>query len=220
MSKTTTDLSLLKINTLKSEEQYKRALTDGRINENEIYLVPDETEAALDEIIQIQDTLIQNGMTNPDSMWLVNMIYPIGSIYMSVNDINPDLIFGGTWERIQGRFLLGAGPNEANNNDYLGELIAGEVNRPLGEKAGTEDVQLTIDQIPSHNHNPYLDSFGTDSFGEKVNPNGSGYWGVAPAGGYTSGYRSGTIQTTYTGGNGWHNNMPPYLAVNMWKRTA
>lgn len=33
-------------------------------------------------------------------------IYPIGSIYISANSINPHNLFGGVWEQIKGRFLL------------------------------------------------------------------------------------------------------------------
>lgn len=140
---------------------------------------------------------------------LVDLIYPIGSIYITAEDRRPAELFGGTWEQIQGRFLLGAGVNAEHT--YM---------RPLGENGGQEYVQLTVDQIPSHNHVPYLDSLNTSSFGEVAHSTGSGPWGIAPSGGYTQGYRSGTIQTTWTGGDGYHNNMPPYLAVNIWKRTA
>ncbi len=38
-----------------------------------------------------------------------NQIYPIGSIYLSVSSTDPSLLFGGVWEQIKDRFLLGAG---------------------------------------------------------------------------------------------------------------
>lgn len=40
---------------------------------------------------------------------LLNMIYPIGSIYLTVNNVDPSTIFGGTWKKIENRFLVGAG---------------------------------------------------------------------------------------------------------------
>lgn len=38
----------------------------------------------------------------------VDDIYPVGSIYMSVNDTDPARLFGGAWKRIEGRFIMGA----------------------------------------------------------------------------------------------------------------
>lgn len=61
--------------------------------------------------------------------------YPVGSIYMSVNNTNPSLIFGGTWQQLKDRFLLGAG------DTY-------QVGNTGGEAAHT----LTIQEMPSHNH--------------------------------------------------------------------
>ena len=165
----------------------------------------EDTSDALDEIIKIQNTLVDGG--NPDTSWLIDKIYPVGSIYMSVNDVDPAVIFGGNWERIQGRFLLGTGSGYG-----------------LGAMGGESSVQLTTEQMPSHKHNPYLDNVvingvkGTDSFGQALSSGGPE--GVAPAGGFQVGNRTGTLQTTSTGGNQAHNNMPPYLAVNIWKRTA
>lgn len=66
---------------------------------------------------------------------MADMIYPVGSIYMNVSDVNPGSLFGGTWERIQGRFLLGASSGHA-----------------AGSTGGAETVTLTGDQLPAHTH--------------------------------------------------------------------
>jgi len=126
---------------------------------------------------------------------LLNLIYPIGSIYMSVNDISPQSFLGGTWERLQDRFLIGAG------NSY-------NVNATGGSTTHT----LTIDEIPSHTHTindrlvvwdqPNLTALNTASY--------SGPFKLRD-------WHTGI--TDSTGGGQAHSIMNPYLAVYMWKRT-
>ena len=127
-----------------------------------------------------------------DSAWLTSQgAYPVGAIYLSVTDADPAALFGGTWERIGGRFLLGADSTYA-----------------AGSTGGEAAHQLTTAEMPSHNH--ALDNYnvtgGTTSFMTVQANDKRGY--------------SGNVNTLYTGGNQPHNNMPPYLAVYMWKRTA
>lgn len=128
------------------------------------------------------------------------MVYPVGSIYMSVNNTNPATLFGfGTWEQIKDTFLLSAG------DTYT-----------AGDTGGEATHTLTDIEMPSHNHrliNGY--SGGTWS--------GGNYGQVANTG--TTGekhvfYDNDTSRTTSAGGGQAHNNMPPYLVVYMWKRTA
>jgi microcystin-dependent protein len=118
-----------------------------------------------------------------------------------------------------------------NGEDAVRQTIAHEIIHAapgygLGAMGGESNVQLTTAQMPSHKHELSLDytenangdpTGGTDSFGAK--PGGT-IVGVAPAGGFVMGTRVGTLQIVQTGGNQAHNNMPPYLAVNIWKRTA
>lgn len=49
------------------------------------------------------------------TLGVVDIIYPVGSIYMTVNDVSPEILFGGSWERIEDRFLLAAGAISAGN---------------------------------------------------------------------------------------------------------
>lgn len=62
-------------------------------------------------------------------------LYPVGSIYMSVNSTNPSNYFGGTWEQIKDRFLLACGSTYSN-----------------GSTGGETTHTLTVNEIPSHNH--------------------------------------------------------------------
>ena len=133
---------------------------------------------------------------------VVNMIYPIGSVYMSVSPTNPTYLFGGTWVQIKDTFLLSAGDNYT-----------------AGDTGGEATHTLTTQEIPAHRH--------------KIGANGGG--DGTGEGGYLARYstssdlpyslRSNNTDATYwstssIGGGQAHNNMPPYLVVYMWKRTA
>ena len=82
-----------------------------------------------------------------------NPYYPIGSIFLSVNNTNPSQWFGGTWEQIKGRFLLGQGANVSNTTNYWGTYNANTCNFPNGEMGGEPTHTLTQHEMPSHSHN-------------------------------------------------------------------
>lgn len=215
--------------------------------------------------------------------------YPIGSIYMSINDVDPATIFGGTWEKIaDGTFLMASGNTHA-----------------VGTTGGEAEHTLSVDEMPSHNHsgslsgataasagshshsgslsgsmgdagthshergtmditgsfynkkNCYDDSSasgaitrsrgnnfewqGTNSqnqdytvFNFKAANNWTGKTSstgshshslsgvkvsVSSGGSHTHSV-SGSVSIGSTGGGNAHNNLPPYLAVNIWKRVA
>ena len=119
---------------------------------------------------------------------LLDLIYPVGSIYMSVNSTSPATLFGGTWVQIEDTFLLASGSNYA-----------------AGSTGGEAAHTLTVDEMPSHSHSvPYMP--GRDEGVEWVGQSGTA--------------ASQTRNTDINGGGAAHNNMPPYMAVYMWKRTA
>lgn len=125
---------------------------------------------------------------------ILSKVYPVGSIYMSLSSTDPKTLFGGTWERLKDRFLLAAGDSYS-----------------AGATGGESAHTLTKDEMPSHNHYAAING-GTDSYGQNRTTIGSF---ANKAQGYSD---SSTIFAT--GGGEAHNNMPPYLAVYMWKRTA
>jgi hypothetical protein len=128
------------------------------------------------------------------SSLILEAVYPVGSIYMSVNSTSPATLFGGTWKAIQGKFLLGAdgGAYKAGNTG--------------GEAAHT----LTESEMPSHRHSIWFPNDGGEQSAE------IGY----PDTGSKNTYYAEASKTSGTGGGAAHNNMPPYLAVYIWKRTA
>lgn len=134
-----------------------------------------------------------------DTATLVDLFYPIGSIYMSTDTTNPQSRFTGTyWLPIYNRFLLGAG------DTYKAGTMGGEATHTL-----------TRSEIPNHYHDEYLGNDG----GSDSAPSGYSGW---PSVAYTSNktwWVTGS-KTSAAGGDGAHNNMPPYLAVYMWRRVT
>ena len=133
---------------------------------------------------------------------LLNLIYPVGSIYMSVSNTSPATFLGGTWTQIKDTFLLAAGTT------YTPGATGGEATH-----------KLTQDEMPTHNHDHYHRIFNgtTNTEGPKYGFTYVDNQGVTRAG--TNGGQM-DFYIGNTGGNQPHNNMPPYLAVYVWKRTA
>lgn len=122
----------------------------------------------------------------------LDQVYPIGSIYMSVNNTSPSTLFGGTWEQLKDRFLLGAG------DTYT-----------AGDTGGEATHTLTTNEMPSHNHK--LTSNTTSGSADSIS--------VLSISSGSDNNITTKISSSVGGGQA-HNNMPPYLTVYMWKRTA
>lgn len=141
------------------------------------------------------------GTGKADSSGVGSIAYPVGSIYLSVNSTNPSTLFGGTWQRIQGRFLFAADSKHA-----------------AGSTGGEETHKLTASEIPDHKHS--IDFYKNCRPGNDASSSVTIY----PAYGYPEGDYSRYPYEEYTstmhGVDQPHNNMPPYLSVYMWKRTA
>ena len=146
--------------------------------------------------------------------------HAVGCVYMSLDSTSPEVLFGGTWERIaQGRMLLGMGAIEENHNSYWGTVSPGEVNPGYaGEMGGEAWHKLTENEMPSHSHGS-ISANGDENFKILYGVGGN----ITTSAGtinYTSGSGSFELKTVTAGGGVSHNNMPPYLAVYMWRRTA
>ena len=132
---------------------------------------------------------------------LLDSVYPVGSIYISVSDASPAKFLGGTWEEFaKGRTSVGVDIDSTNPRF-----------KTPGYEDGSETVKLEINQLPEHSHAIKMSvSTGaiqdTDAFtniGIKSESGPINY-------GYTS--KAGFDQA--------HENMPPYIVVYMWKRTS
>ena len=92
----------------------------------------------------------------------VDFIYPIGSVYISTESINPSVLFGGNWvQTCKSRALAGAGSNIANTDTTYGSLSAGTLNFTAGTLMGESTHTLSIQEIPSHSHDLTVHSGGT-----------------------------------------------------------
>ena len=138
------------------------------------------------------------GTGKSDATGVGSIAYPVGSIYISVNSTNPSTLFGGTWEEIKGRFLLG------RDNSHKAGSTGGEFKHTL-----------TVNEMPSHSHgtNYYTNFDGRNNLGNANYPCRS-----LPGGDYTRIPKN--ISSLETGGGAAHNNTPPYLAVYIWKRVS
>ena len=116
--------------------------------------------------------------------------YPVGAIYISADSTSPASLFGGTWEQLKDRFLLGAGDTYS-----------------AGSTGGEATHTLTVGEMPSHSHEVRCVRYRSGA-GPNVSGNGS------------LKYVHETFDTYSSGGDQPHNNMPPYFAVYMWKRIA
>ena len=142
------------------------------------------------------------------SNFVLDNVYPVGSIYMNVNSTNPGTLFGGTWEQIQGRFLLGM------SSSY-----------PAGSQGGEAEHTLTVSEMPTHNGHLSAGIAGTAPYG-KGNYKGflnsstmTAYGDVGRGWNVYAGNEMHPVSESVGGGQS-HNNMPPYLSVYIWKRTA
>lgn len=130
----------------------------------------------------------------------LDAVYPVGSIYMSVSLANPSEIFGGTWERIKDRFLLAAG------DSYT-----------AGDTGGEASHTLTTSEIPDLGTFVALNWINQVHYTTGIFKNGGMKTQDRTA---PSGTEMGENYIKASGGEQSHNNMPPYLVVYIWKRTA
>lgn len=159
--------------------------------------------------VRVKGALIVNGNFVLDSHNYVNIIYPVGSIYISNSSTSPASLFGGTWTQIaQGRTLIGQGTGYAVN-----------------ATGGSETVSLTAEQNGPHAHpinEQYLHGGANGDFANSHDGGSLNGWDYSPSS-VNQGARRMTIPATSTNSSGSgsaHNNMMPYLVEYMWQRIA
>jgi microcystin-dependent protein len=166
-----------------------------------------------------------NGGLYVKNQAILDLVYPVGAIYMSVNSTNPGTLFGGTWVAWgTGRVPVGV---DTSQTEFA----------TVEKTGGNKTVTLTVDQMPKHNH-------GQDSHQHQINEvngdnniiasggynNNGNQWGANFIyGGQPGAWGFTNVSNFYTrwaqpyiweaGGGGAHNNLQPYITCYMWKRT-
>jgi len=140
-------------------------------------------------------TIYSKGTTTLKTL-IVNLVYPVGAIYLSINSTSPATLFGGTWVAWgSGRVPIGINTRDTDFST---------VEKTGGAKTHT----LNVNEMPSHNHD-IVAKIATGmgiydlTFGN-VQANGQTYNWIAKN----------------AGGGQAHNNLQPYITCYMWKRTA
>lgn len=142
---------------------------------------------------------------------IVDLVYPVGSLYWSSKPTSPATLFGGTWVQIKDKFILAAGDSYAQ-----------------GATGGEATHTLTVAEMPSHNHSASSNSTGAHSHELTMGYNvadGTGWGKYLPGSDRklttnTAGAHSHTITVNNRGSGNAHNNMPPYVTYYCWERTA
>ena len=118
-----------------------------------------------------------------------------GAVLFSFNpDFSPAAFYGGSWEKITDRFIIGAGGSYS-----------------LGTTGGEASVTLTEEQMPPHNHE-------TKCYNDETTPPSGSEW--VPAAHRNTVENVVGVETLNRGGGQAHNNIPPYIAANIWRRVA
>ena len=147
--------------------------------------------------IYIKDVVIK-----PKKQCIADLIYPIGSIYMSVNNVSPQALFGGIWEQIKDTFLLSSGDTYTN-----------------GSTGGSANAVIVSHSHKCANQGEYIVTSEENSANNtRVAYSASGNRWVDGQTSKSNFHHRASTSTVGKDGTG--KNMPPYLAVNIWKRTA
>lgn len=215
--------------------------------------------ATLSQIKEYVEYAIAN-QTPPTTDIDIDKIYPVGSIYMSMSLTSPSSLFGGTWQRIQSRYLMAsdstytAGETGGNNN----AVVVSHSHSASSEVDGGHSHSISGG---SHSHSASSSSSGSHShplnYVWNRGTNGDSDWRIVVQGKSAAQYGTITDSTHGIGNGGSHShsitvktntshshtiasngdhahninifssgssgtnkNMPEFIAVNVWKRTA
>lgn len=166
--------------------------------------IGDVLPSDFNRLVENMQFLYANYLNSEGGELDMKRIYPVGSIYLSLNkDFSPAELFGGTWERLKDRFLLGA------SDTYAAGAMGGSATHILADNNSPYE---TMKLFQNKKATAVTGILGVSwSSAVTVQPNG---YVIAKAGEAQStlGYANPQSGQPIT-------HMPPYLAVYMWERT-
>lgn len=122
---------------------------------------------------------------------LMDIVYPVGSVYLSISSTSPSSTIGGTWTQIKGAVLAAYGANSfASSGNYGGSL------------------KISVSQMPSHNHLYVENGSFTVQTGNAATAPQWGNWNNLTTG----------VVTGKAGGGA--NFLPYHYSMYVWRRTA
>ena len=134
---------------------------------------------------------ISNDLQNAIKKIVLDTFCPVGKVYISVDNVDPSTLFGGTWEAFgQGRCLVGVDTSQEEFNTVL---------KTGGSKYMQAHRHHIAGRFNSSGHPPV-----PDGSLQSVNNDGEGWW---------SGY-------TENSGSGDSGNLQPYITVYFWRRVS
>lgn len=149
---------------------------------------------------------ISDELKNVIKQVIADTYFPVGALYASFNNVDPNNFLLGTWERISGAYLMAGDPNSTMEHKNIGGAVG------LGWNKTTGSTILTIDQIPPHSHY-YHGHYGYNR--EAASTLG---WNLGD-----TDYNDYHVSTT-GGGKGHDHSLPNYpaptIVLNVWRRTA
>lgn len=176
--------------------------TDTPVNATNLNLLQTNAETEINSTksnLETKITELDNDLQSQINS-IGTKIFPVGSIYISVNNTNPSSFLGGTWQSFgSGRTLVGVDTSQTEFNTVL-------------KSGGAKTHTLTTAQMPAHTHSSSTASFAIVGNLSSINAYGSGT---------ASEFKMATTAVTASAGNGQaHNNLQPYITVYFWRRTA